>query len=207
MARRRHLAVPLEKDTNWEGAFRVPCVVRWPGVIKPGTIFNGLFSAEDWLPTLVAAAGGDADIKDKLLKGYQAGGKTFKVHLDGYNQLPVSQGRGERSRRARSSSTSTTTATWSPIRDERFKYAFAVQYAKAWTIWRKPLTTLRAPILIDLLADPFEYAVRHAPALGEVDDRPRLPHPAGGREGRRSTWRPTRTSRRASGRRASPSTR
>ncbi len=75
-----------EKNTNWEGAFRVPCFIRWPGRIKPGSVSNEIVSGLDWLPTLVAAAG-EPDIKDKLLKGHQAGGKTFKVHLDGYNQL------------------------------------------------------------------------------------------------------------------------
>src|SRR5262249_34408285 len=80
-----------EKNTNWEGAFRVPCMIRWPGRIKPGEISNEIFSGLDWLPTLMAAVG-DPDIKDKLLKGYQAGGKTFTVHLDGYNQLPYLTG-------------------------------------------------------------------------------------------------------------------
>ncbi|RKG61513.1 hypothetical protein D7V80_34190 [Corallococcus sp. CA054B] len=74
-----------EKDTNWEGAFRAPCVVRWPGVVKPGTQINELFSSEDWLPTLVAAAG-EPDIVQKLLDGHDAGDKHFKVHLDGYEQ-------------------------------------------------------------------------------------------------------------------------
>jgi arylsulfatase len=73
-----------EKGTNWEGGFRVPCAIRWPGVIKPGTVFNDIFAHEDMLPTLLAAAG-DPDVKDKLLKGMKVGDKTFKVHLDGYN--------------------------------------------------------------------------------------------------------------------------
>src|SRR5262245_6489408 len=80
-----------EKNTNWEGAFRVPCMIRWPGRIQPGTISNDIVSALDWAPTLMAAAG-DPDIKEKLLKGHQAGSKTFKVHLDGYNQLPYLTG-------------------------------------------------------------------------------------------------------------------
>src|SRR4029453_18931382 len=76
-----------EKNSNWEGAFRVPCMIRWPGKIKPGSGWKDLVSALDWLPTLLAAAG-ETDVKEKLLKGHQAAGKTFKVHLDGYNQLP-----------------------------------------------------------------------------------------------------------------------
>ena len=76
-----------EKNTNWEGAFRVPCIIRWPGKIKAGSISNETVSGLDWLPTFVAAAG-DPDIKAKLLKGHEAAGKTFKVHLDGYNLLP-----------------------------------------------------------------------------------------------------------------------
>ena len=73
-----------EKNTNWEGGYRVPCAIRWPGVIKPGTVLNDVFAHEDMLPTLLAAAG-DADVKEKLLKGMKVGDKTFKVHLDGYN--------------------------------------------------------------------------------------------------------------------------
>jgi arylsulfatase A-like enzyme len=73
-----------EKDSNWEGAFRVPAMVRWPGHITPGQVSNEMFSGLDWLPTLIAAAG-DPNVKDKLLNGYDAVGKTFKVHLDGFN--------------------------------------------------------------------------------------------------------------------------
>ena len=80
-----------EKGTTWEGGFRVPCVVRWPGVIKPGTIINDIMSHEDWLPTFLAAAG-DPDVKTKLLTGVQVGETTFKAHLDGYNFLPFFKG-------------------------------------------------------------------------------------------------------------------
>ncbi len=146
-----------EKDTNWEGAVRVPCMARWPGTIKPGTIVDSLFSAEDWLPTLVAA-GGDANIKDKLLKGYQAGNKTFKVHLDGYNQLPVLKGETTESPR-KEFVYFDDDGNLVAYRDERFKYNFATQYATGMAIWRDPMTTLRAPIIIDLKTDPFEYAV------------------------------------------------
>ena len=80
-----------EKNSNWEGGYRVPCLIRWPGVIKPGTIYNDVFSHEDMLPTLLAAAG-VPDIKEKLLKGYRAIGRDYKVHLDGYNLLPYFKG-------------------------------------------------------------------------------------------------------------------
>ena len=84
-----------EKNSNWEGAFRVPAMVRWPGKIKPGPVSNEIVSHLDWMPTLLAAAG-DPDIKEKLKKGHRAGNKTFKVHLDGYNQLPYLTGQRPR---------------------------------------------------------------------------------------------------------------
>ncbi len=87
-----------EKNTNWEGSYRVPAMVRWPGLVQPRTEINDIFSAEDWVPTLVAAAG-EPDIKDKLLQGYDAGGKTFKVHLDGYDQRDLLAGKGPDKRR------------------------------------------------------------------------------------------------------------
>ncbi len=80
-----------EKDTNYEGGWRVPCAIRWPGVIKPGTVSNEIFSHTDMLPTLAAVAG-EPDIVEKLKKGYKAGSKTFKVHIDGYNLLPFLKG-------------------------------------------------------------------------------------------------------------------
>ena len=100
-----------EKDTNWEGAFRVPAMVRWPGRIKAGEVSNEIVSGLDWFPTLLAAAG-DADIKDRLVKGTNLGGKNFKVHLDGYNQLAIPDRPGAEVRALRSSTTSTTTAKW-----------------------------------------------------------------------------------------------
>ena len=83
-----------QKDTNWEGGWRVPSFIRWPGKIKPGTVLNGIVSHQDMLPTLLAAAG-DPDIKEKLLKGYKVGDKTFKVHIDGFNMVPYMTGAGE----------------------------------------------------------------------------------------------------------------
>ena len=98
-----------EKDTNWEGAFRVPLLVRWPGKIPAGVVSNDIVQHHDWLPTFCAMAG-DADIAEKLLKGHKAGDKTFKVHIDGYNLLALPDRARRRRARARASSTSTTTA-------------------------------------------------------------------------------------------------
>ena len=83
-----------EKGTTWEGGFRVPQMVRWPGVVEPGTVINDIFSHEDWMPTLLAAAG-EPGIKEKLLNGYEAAGKTFRVHLDGYDQTELLKGAKE----------------------------------------------------------------------------------------------------------------
>ena len=83
-----------EKDTNWEGGWRVPCVMRWPGVIKPGQVINDICSLQDFIPTFAAAAG-EPDLVEKVKKGYQIGDKTFKVHLDGFNLLPFLSGEEE----------------------------------------------------------------------------------------------------------------
>ncbi len=146
-----------EKDTNWEGAYRVPCLIRWPGVIKPGTNFTALFSAEDWLPTLVAAAGGDADLTTKVRAGFQAGSKRFKVHLDGYNQVSYLSGKSGTARHEFIYVDDD--ADLVAYRDDRFKYIFSAQYATGMQVWRQPMTKLRAPLVVDLLADPYEYAI------------------------------------------------
>ena len=147
-----------EKDTNWEGAYRVPALIRWPGRIKPGTNVTGLFSAEDWLPTFVAAAGGDANLRESVRKGVTAGSKKFRVWLDGYNQLPYLTGKSPTSAR-KEFVYFDDDGNLVAYRDERFKYIFAAQYAKGMEIWRNPMMQLRGPITIDLFADPYEYAV------------------------------------------------
>jgi arylsulfatase len=149
-----------EKDTNWEGAFRVPCVVRWPGVVKPGTVYNDLFSAEDWLPTLAAAAG-DPDVKAKLLKGHKAGDKTFKVHLDGYNQIPYLKGDVKKSPREEFFYFNDDGGLVA-MRHGRFKFTFAIQRVKGINVWIEPMVDLRAPKVMDLRADPFEEAIDNA---------------------------------------------
>jgi arylsulfatase len=147
-----------EKDTNWEGAFRVPALIRWPGRIKPGTNYTELFSAEDWLPTFVAAAGGSATVRDDSVKGVALGAKSFKVHIDGYNQLPYLTGETSKSARPEFVYFSDD-GDLMAYRDDRFKYIFSVQYATGMEVWRMPLTSVRAPLVIDLKADPYEYAV------------------------------------------------
>jgi arylsulfatase A-like enzyme len=99
------------KDTNWEGGWRVPCFMRWPGKIKAGSVLNGIVSHIDLLPTLVAAAG-DPDVKQKLLNGYKVGDKTFKVHLDGYNMIPYLTGEVKESPRNASCTSATTARSW-----------------------------------------------------------------------------------------------
>jgi arylsulfatase len=146
-----------EKNTNWEGAFRVPCFVRWPGRIKPGEISNEMISGLDWLPTLMAVAG-DPDIKQKLLTGYQAAGKTFKVHLDGYNQLPYLTGQQERGART-DYFYFNDDGDLVAMRYENWKIVFEEQRAPGTLrIWAEPFTTLRLPKLFDLRADPYERA-------------------------------------------------
>ncbi|WP_020469488.1 arylsulfatase [Zavarzinella formosa] len=146
-----------EKDTGWEGAVRVPALIRWPGKIKSGTNFTELFSAEDWLVTLVAAAGGDPNLRENARKGVKAGDKTFKVYLDGYNQLDYLTGKSPKSARNEYFYFSDD-GDLLAYRDDRFKYHFEVQLATGMSVWRMPTTKLRAPIVIDLKSDPYEYS-------------------------------------------------
>jgi len=146
-----------EKNTNWEGAFRVPCMIRWPGRIQPGSVSNDIVSGLDWLPTLMAAAG-DPDIKDKLLRGHQAGSKTFKVHLDGYNQLLYLTAQQPRSAR-KEFVYFNDDADLVALRYENWKFVFEEQRAQGtMRIWAEPFTKLRIPKLFDLRSDPYERA-------------------------------------------------
>ncbi len=143
-----------EKATNWEGGFRVPMCIRWPGVIKPGTIHNDMCAHEDLIPTFCAAAS-DPDIVAKCLKGHKAGSKTLKVHLDGYNLMPFLKGEVKESPRNEF-------LYWSDdgdlmaLRVNNWKISFKEQYNTGLDIWRKEFTTLRAPKIFNLRADPFE---------------------------------------------------
>jgi len=143
-----------EKDTNFEGGWRVPCLIRWPGMIKPGIVSNEMFSHTDMLPTLVAAAG-EADIVARLKKGHKAGNKTFKVHIDGFNLLPFLRGEVKENPRKGF-------LYWSDdgdlmaLRVGNWKATFAEQRAKGLNVWREPFVSLRAPKLYNLRSDPFE---------------------------------------------------
>ena len=148
-----------EKNTSWEGGYRVPGVIRWPGVIKPGTEINSIMSHEDWVPTLVAAAG-EPNVKQKLLSGYQAAGKTFKVHLDGYNQRELLAGTGPDQRKEFFYWTDD--GNLAALRYDRWKLLFLEQRAEGLSVWEDPLIALRFPKLTDLRADPFEIAHRMA---------------------------------------------
>jgi len=144
-----------EKNTNWEGGYRVPVVMRWPGVIKPGTEINDITSHEDFVPTLVAAAG-EPGVTQKLLTGYAAAGKSFKVHLDGYDQRSLLAGSGEGKRREYFYWTDD--GNLAGLRYDRWKLVFLEQRAEGLDVWQDPLVPLRFPKLIDLRADPFERA-------------------------------------------------
>jgi arylsulfatase len=142
-----------EKGTTWEGGFRVPLFVRWPGVIKPGTVYNNIISHEDWMPTLAAAAG-DADVVKKVAEGYAIGGKTFKQHLDGYNFLPFFQGKEAKSPR-REIFYFDQGGNLNAVRYDDWKVNFAITEGAINTAYRK---TPAWPIIVNLRADPFESA-------------------------------------------------
>ena len=146
-----------EKNTNWEGAYRVPAMVRWPGKIEPGTVSNEIMHHMDWMPTFVAAAGDD-QIKEKLLKGHTAGDKTFKVHLDGYNFLPYLTGEEEKGRRSEIFYF-TDDGDLAALRYNQWKAVFMEQRATGtMQIWAEPFVTLRLPKLFNLRMDPYENA-------------------------------------------------
>lgn len=145
-----------EKNTNWEGGYRVPAFVRWPGHIKPGSVSNEIVSHTDWMPTLLAAAG-EPDIKEKLLHGYTAGDMTYNVHLDGYNILDHITGKTAESPRHNffyfnddGMPVAMRTGDW--------KMIFAEQRAHGFDVWREPFVNLRVPTLFNLRRDPFERA-------------------------------------------------
>jgi len=142
-----------EKGTTWEGGFRVPQVVRWPGVIKPGTIVNDIMSQEDWLPTLLAAAG-DPNIVEELKKGYKAGSKSFKVHIDGYNFLPFFKGEAKKGPREEIFYFGQG-GELNAIRWNDWKVHFAVQEGNIATAVREIPAW---PVIVNLRADPFEKA-------------------------------------------------
>ncbi|HEY7254931.1 MAG TPA: arylsulfatase [Methylomirabilota bacterium] len=144
-----------EKNSNWEGAFRVPAMVRWPGQIKAGTVTNEIVSHLDWLPTLLAMAG-EPDIKGKLLKGHKAGSKTFKVHLDGYNLLPFLTGKEAKSPRKEFFYFSDD-GDLVAMRYDNWKAVFAQQRAAGtMLVWGEQFVHTRIPWLFNLRTDPYE---------------------------------------------------
>jgi arylsulfatase A-like enzyme len=146
-----------EKNSNWEGAYRVPCLVRWPGHIKPGQVSNEIVAHHDWLPTLLAVAG-DPQVTDKLLKGYRAGNMTYKVHLDGFNLVPYLNGqtqKGPRESFIYINDDQQVTA----LRYDNWKMVFMEQRAPGtFRVWSEPFVTLRVPKIFNLRTDPYERA-------------------------------------------------
>jgi arylsulfatase A-like enzyme len=146
-----------EKNSNWEGAFRVPCVMRWPGKIPAGVMTNDIGSHLDMLPTLLAVAG-ESDIKDKLLAGHEAQGRTYKVHLDGHNLVPFLTVEGERSPRQGFFYFSDD-GDLVALRFDNWKAVFMEQRVPGtMQIWAEPFVPLRLPKLYNLRTDPFERA-------------------------------------------------
>jgi arylsulfatase len=145
-----------EKNSNWEGAYRVPCFVRWPGKFEAGKVLNGVVTHQEWLPTLLAAAG-EPEVKEKLLVGHQAGDKNFHVHIDGYNLLPYLTGETDKCPR-----------NWFyyvnddgrvvAVRIGDWKLVFYEQRAKTALLWAEPFVELRLPKMFNLRRDPFERA-------------------------------------------------
>jgi arylsulfatase A-like enzyme len=144
-----------EKNTQWEGGYRVPTLIKWPGTIKPGTIVNDIGAHEDMLATLVAAAG-DKNVKEDLLKGRNVGGKNFKVHLDGYDLGPALRGEAEWPRKEFIYWTDD--GSVAALRYGNWKITFLEQKALGLKVWQEPFTQLRAPKITNLRMDPFERA-------------------------------------------------
>jgi arylsulfatase len=145
-----------EKNENWEGGYRVPLALKWPGVIEAGQVSNEIISHMDWIPTFLAAAG-EPDVKEELLTGKAIGDKTFKVHLDGYNFLPYFKGEVDEGPR-RELFYFSDTGDLLNLRYNNWKVVFAEQRAEGFDVWQEPFTFLRLPKLFNLRTDPFEQA-------------------------------------------------
>ena len=145
-----------EKGTTWEGGFRVPCVIKWPGVIEPGTVDNGIHSHEDMMPTILAAVG-EPDLKEKMLTGYTAGDKTFKSHLDGYNMIPYFKGEEENPRHEIFYFDAG--GNLNALRYNNWKIHFTIMEGSINEAYRK---TPSWPVVINLRADPFEVSWKSA---------------------------------------------
>jgi arylsulfatase len=147
-----------EKNSNWEGAYRVPAMVRWPGHIPAGQVLNGIVSHNDWFVTLLAAAG-DADIADRLKAGTQLAGTTYKAHLDGHNQLDYLTGAADQSPRQHFFYVSDD-GDLTALRYDNWKIVFMEQRAEGTlNVWAEPFTELRVPRIFNLRTDPYERAM------------------------------------------------
>jgi len=144
-----------EKNENWEGGYRVPTLIRWPGTIMPGTVSNDIFSHMDMLPTLMAAAG-VPDVKEQLLKGMKVGDKTFKVHLDGYNITDTLAGKAPDPRHEFFYFTDD--GKLAALRFDQWKMVFLEQRAHGFEAWSEPFVERRVPLIFNLRTDPFEEA-------------------------------------------------
>jgi arylsulfatase len=149
-----------EKNSNWEGAYRVPAFVRWPGHFPAGTTLNGIASHEDWLPTFAAAAG-NPQITEQLLKGVELNGRTYRNHLDGYNQLDYLSGKVKASPRTEFIYVNDDGSIVA-MRVNDWKAVFLENRAEAFEVWREPFVELRIPLLFNLRRDPFERAQHNA---------------------------------------------
>jgi arylsulfatase A-like enzyme len=144
-----------EKNTNWEGGYRVPCAIRWPGTIQPGTINNDIYAHEDMLPTILAAAG-VPDVKEQLLKGMKVGATTFKVHIDGYNIQDALAGKTADPRHEFFYFNDDGSLVG--LRYNQWKVVFAEQRSHGMAVWQDPFIPLRLPKIFNLRSDPFEHA-------------------------------------------------
>jgi len=147
-----------EKNTNWEGGWRVPAAVRWPGKIEPGSVSNEIVHHMDWFPTMLAVAG-RSDVKDELLQGgVEAIGREYKVHLDGYNILPLLTGETDKSPR-REIFYFSDDGDLTALRYDDWKLIFMEQRAAGTLlVWQNPFTPLRIPYIFHLRRDPYERA-------------------------------------------------
>ncbi len=145
-----------EKNSNWEGAYRVPAFVRWPGHFDAGKTLNGIAAHEDWLPTFAAVAG-DIDIKEKLAKGVELNGRKYRNHIDGYNMLDYFTGKQKKSPRKEFMYVNDDGQIVA-MRYDAWKAVFLENRGKAFEVWREPFIELRVPLLFNLRRDPFERA-------------------------------------------------
>ena len=173
-----------EKNTNWEGAFRVPCLARWPGKIKPGSVSNEIISHHDWLPTFLAAAG-MPDVMDRLKAGYTIDDRTYKVHIDGFNFLPYLTGQESRGPRPCFFYFSDD-GDMLALRYDNWKQVFVEQRCEGTLrLWAEPFTHLRVPEAVQSTNRSVRARRRHLEHLLRLADRPRLPRDsvAGSRRG------------------------